>query len=206
MIIRHCCARLHHVPARRLLLRATSSSSAAAAAANPTSTNYFDTHAAAKVLGESGLSPAQTDAVVAVVANALQANALIDADRLRAARAEFVPRVAFAERTGALELLLNEKVAHVRDELKDKEHNDMRELRADANAVDKALTGRMDGVVKEMALINERRNIGREVMEKKWLGELERLENRLIKFAIGFAGTTAIVALGVLRVAGMAFS
>ena len=43
------------------------------------------------------------------------------------------------------------------------------------------------------ALVNERRNIGREVLEKKWLGELEKLENRLIKFAIGFAGTTALV-------------
>jgi len=168
-------------------------------------TLYFDTHAAAKTLAASGLTPEQVDAVVDVTRSAMIANAKIDAERLAAARAEFVSRVAFAEGKGELELQINNKTAHVRDELKGIEAIDINALRADATAADKQLTRRMDGVLKELALVNERRNIGREVLEKKWLGELEKLENRLIKFAIGFAGTTALVSLGAIRVASMLF-
>ena len=209
MILHRFAAAGRALPARRLLLRpshARASSDTSATIQPPSrSTLYFDTHAAAKTLAAADLTHAQVDAVVSILTRAMQANALIDADRLTAARKEFVPQVDFVEAKGALELTLATKIANVRDELKAIESHDIQALRADATAVDKGLTSRMDAVVKEMALINERRNIGREVMEKKWLGELERLENRLIKFAIGFAGTTAIVALGVLRVAGMAF-
>jgi HPt (histidine-containing phosphotransfer) domain-containing protein len=157
------------------------------------STNYapepvppFCTHTAAQSLRASGLTEAQLDAVIAVIKRAAEgssSNAQAAISTGKVAHELDVERKLTAHMTETMTL-----IADLKDELKTLENTDYRELEKE-----------IDDVGSKIDTAMAERDYSRRELTEQIDAKLERLENRILRFAFTLAASGTTLGLAVWR-------
>ena len=162
----------------------------------------FDTHHVHTTLtAANALTAPQGDAVVA---------ALTDVNRqvdhwvtLSIASAEervkLASRVEVGESLHAFALGFQHDLATLRDELKKLETDDYKKLEEELDELEQRHHRQLQDLFAEMKMLEERRNSTRQHLNEQIDTKLERMENKMIRWSLGFGGTVALLGLGVTR-------
>lgn len=165
----------------------------------PPSPPSFDSHEMAVRLRNAGFNEAKTDALVSALSRATLASEERGTAAMATTTSHLADRVTMDTRVHKLELELHDGLASLRNELKSLEVEDFRKLEEELDNIESKLHEHIQRMSHDINVVNERRNATRLQLEEAFATKLERLENRLIRWALGFGGTVALVGLGALR-------
>jgi hypothetical protein len=159
-----------------------------------------------KALLVSGLSQAQVDAMMDLVSILRKESVDGQTSKMNVLVAQLVSKLEHHSDISASDLSNARRISELRHELHDKLNLDYRNLKVEIVQLDSRTANQVAHIETNLELLELRRNSTRELLEKNveaqlehMRGDLSMLENRLMRFAVGFGGTCALVGLGIAR-------
>ena len=164
----------------------------------------FDTHAAARILRDAGIEPTKVDALVQALSLCSRQTEVVLASQLKleVLRRESSNEAKIEKRLASSELRLTTSLATQRDELKSLETADYKKLEEELDHLEQRHHSAFQKIMSEMVLLEQRRNSTRAELDEGFNTKLERLENKVMKFAFGATLGLAGVGVGILRLVG----
>jgi len=169
--------------------------------------DQYDTYRAARQMREAGLTDAQVQANMASIVRLLRHVDALMAINAQTLRADFAGKSDMQRRMYEMELKLTSAQHELRNELKVLEQTDFRHLRQEVEVVSDKMERDYQEINNQMMLLEQRRDSSRLLLEQQVAKDVEtmnyklqEMENRLIKYAIGFAASFSAAGLALARI------
>lgn len=169
--------------------------------------DQYDTYRASRQMKEAGLTDDQVQANMASIVRLLRHVDALMAINAQTLRADFAGKSEMQRRMYDMELKLTHAQHELRNELKVLEQTDFRHLRQEVEIVSDKMERDLQAVDNKIILLEERRDSSRLILEQQVAKDVEtmnyklqEMENRLIKYAIGFAASFSAAGLALARI------
>ena len=157
----------------------------------------FDTHVLYKRLKTAGFDDTQADSVIECLAEASVRTELKTVNGYKQIAHE--QQQTSEHQVLLLRRELENHVATVRDELKSLQWNKHLAIENEMDTLQTTLDNGFTKVMHDITMVDDRRNASRKQLDENFNYKLADLENKLIRWSLGFGGSLALVFVGVMR-------